>query len=226
MRWRLRQVTALVGDLDAAVAAVKDELGLSMSLRDDGTTAAASGISNAWFPLGSSILEVASPARPGDATARFYERYGDGGYMVILQTDSLDAARERLRATETRITRELDYPDAKELHLDHRDVGGTILAVDWADPPGSWRWAGPDWPAHVRTHSVTELLCAEVRTPDPETTAERWGELLGRPRRAPATCGRSTSTAASSGSSRPAVTATGGWLALRSGLRLASPRVR
>ena len=85
--------------------------------------------------------------------------------MIILQTVDLEAARARLATHNVRITHEIDLPDSKELHLDHRDVGGTILAVDWADPPGLWRWAGSDWPSHIRTHVITELLCAEIHTP-------------------------------------------------------------
>jgi hypothetical protein len=177
MRWRLRQLTSLVGDLPAAVGEAA-ELGLSVSSRDDGTTASQHGISNAWLPLGSSILEIATPTRQSDATHRFHERFGDGGYMVILQTNDLPAARAQLEASGVRVTWEIDQEDAKELHLDHRDVGGTILAIDWADPPGAWRWAGPDWPSHVRTHVVTELLAAEIAVPDPQETAARWAEIL------------------------------------------------
>src|SRR5690606_3421693 len=88
--------------------------------------------------------------------------------------------RARLAECGVRITWEIDEGDSKELHLDHRDVGGTILAVDWADPPGLWRWAGPDWPSHIRTDVLTEILAADIHVPDPAATAGRWGQLLDR----------------------------------------------
>ncbi|MGE0881269.1 MAG: VOC family protein [Acidimicrobiia bacterium] len=180
MKWRLRQVTALVGDLERAVNEIHTRLGLLVSLRDDGTTAHDHGIANAWVPLGSTIVELASPVRPGDATDRYHTRFGDGGYMIILQTDDFDAARDRLRRLGVRVTREISHPGAQEIHLDHRDVGGTFLAIDWADPVDGWRWAGPDWVSFIRTHVVTELCAAEMTTPDARSVAQQWATLLER----------------------------------------------
>jgi hypothetical protein len=151
-----------------------------VSLRDDGTTARQQGITNAWMPIGATLLEVASPTEPGDATSRFHTRFGDGGYMVILQTSDLDAARTLLSDAGAAVAWELDFPDAKELHLQNRTVGGTLLAIDWAATPDHWRWAGPHWPSHIRTHIAGEILAAEISTPDPTSLARRWGQLLDR----------------------------------------------
>lgn len=180
MRWRLRQVTSLVGDLDAAVDELRTELGLSVSLRESGQNAVQHGVTNAWLPVGTTFFEVASPVSPDSSAGRLHRRYGDGGYLIILQTDDLPAARTCLGTAGARIAWEIEEPGASELHLDHRDVGGSLLAVDWADPPGSWRWAGPDWPAHVQTPAATEILAATVQTRDPAAIAARWGELLAR----------------------------------------------
>src|SRR5713101_275259 len=179
MRWRLRQVTTLVGELEHALAELRSTLGLSASQQGE-QTASTHGLSNAWLPIGSSMLEVGEPAHAGNAFHRFHEQFGDGGYMVVLQTDDLDAARTRLERAGVRVTWEIDEGDSRELHLDHRDVGGTILALDWADPPGMWRWAGPDWPSHVRTQVVSELLGAEISVPEPSVVAARWAEVLER----------------------------------------------
>lgn len=181
VRWRLRQITALVGDLDRAVDDARRALGLSVSLRDDGTTAQLHGISNAWMPIGATIFELASPAVPGDATSRFHARFGDGGYMVILQASDLEPVRRRLDDAGVTIDWEIDYPDAKELHLSNASVGGTLLAIDWAATPDHWRWAGPDWPSHIRTHIAGEILAAEISVPDPARAAARWAEVVGGP---------------------------------------------
>ena len=178
MSWRLRQVTSVVADLDSALADLHSELGLSVSLRGSGANAEAHGVDNAWLPLGNTFLEVVTPLSPEAAAGRFHARQGDGGYLVILQTDDLDAFRTRLALTGTRITWEIDEPGAQELHLDHRDVGGSLLAIDWANPPGSWRWAGADWESHVCTEVVTEIVSATIRTPSPDVVAARWGLLL------------------------------------------------
>lgn len=179
MRWRLRQVTAIVGDLAGAVTALRSRLGLEVSRRDDGSTAEQHGLDNVWLPIGSTFLEVGQPT-PDSAFDRFHRRHGDGGYMTILQTDDLPAARRSLDAAGVAIAWEIDEPDAKELHLHHADLGGTILAIDWAEDPDEWRWAGARWREHVRTGVIDELLGAGISVPDPTATAHRWGEVLRR----------------------------------------------
>jgi hypothetical protein len=58
-------------------------------------------------------------------------------------------------------------------------MGSAIVSLDWADPPESWRWAGPAWrggaPAGVRG-GVTSLA---VAASDPGKISARWAEVLG-----------------------------------------------
>ena len=104
---------------------------------------------------------------------------------VAVRTD-LDAERARLAALGVRIVWELALEDIATLHLHPRDVGGAIVSIDVADPPSSWRWAGPlwadpNWERHQQTGRCSRIAGAEIQSADPRATAARWCEVLGRP---------------------------------------------
>jgi hypothetical protein len=180
MRIRLRQVVMVAADLDSVEARIVDELGVELCYRDPGLTDF--GLRNALFPIGDKLLEVVSPIRPGTTAGRFLDkRGGDGGYMVMVETDDVDGARRRIADTGTRIVWEGKTDGIIDLHLHPRDVGGAILAIDVTDTWGEWPWAGPDWRNHVRSHFAADVLAVEVEARDPESMAQRWGAVLGRP---------------------------------------------
>ena len=113
---------------------------------------------NAVFPVGDAFLEIVSPVQEGTTAGRLLDKHGgDYGYMVIMQLSDLEAARARLDGLGVRVVWKADLRDAAGTHLHPKDVGGTILSLDWMDPPESWRWAGPDWEQHVRTDVVSGL---------------------------------------------------------------------
>ncbi len=180
---RLRQVALVARDLEPAVRAVRDVLGVDVAYRDPGV--AVFGLVNAVMPVGDTFLEVVSPAKPGTTAERFLERRGgDGGYMVILQTTDLAAARQRVQAQDVRIAWETALEDAATIHLHPSDVGGAILSLDAMDPPDSWRWAGPDWRNRVRTETTEAITAVEIQDADPAARAARWSQILGCPARA------------------------------------------
>jgi hypothetical protein len=127
---------------------------------------------------------VVSPFDP-QATAERYlaRRGGDGGYMLIVQCDDLDGDRRRLDRLGVRTVWKADLPDIRGTHLHPKDTGGTLLSLDDATPPESWRWAGPDWRAHVRRDVVGAIRAAELESDDPRALAARWAEVLGMPTR-------------------------------------------
>jgi hypothetical protein len=179
MRIRLRQIVMVAGDLEPVEARIVDELGVELCYRDPGL--GDFGLRNALFPIGDKLLEVVSPIEPGTTAGRFLDkRNGDGGYMVMVETDDVDGARQRIADAGTRIVWEGKADGIIDLQLHPRDVGGAILAVDATDTWGEWPWAGPDWGDHVRTDRVTDVLAVEVETHDPDSMAQRWGAVLGR----------------------------------------------
>ncbi len=160
-------------------AQLRAELGLGAPFTED-PWAADWGVANAVFALGDRFLEVVSPIRDGTAAGRRLERLGgDGGYMVMFQVPDAPAARRRARAHGARIVWELDLPDMAGTQLDPRDMPGAIVSLDAADPPDSWRWAGPAWTGRRGTGAPGVILGAGVAVPDPAAVAARWEQVLG-----------------------------------------------
>jgi hypothetical protein len=153
---RLRQVALVARDLESVVSDLCAVLGIAVAFRDPGV--AVFGLHNAVMPVGDTFLEVVSPAQAETTAGRYLERRGgDGGYMVLLQCDDLDADRAPARLG-VRVV-ELDLGHSR---LPARDVGR--LSLDAADPR-SLAWAGPDWKC-VRTDVVADH-CVELRSNDP-----------------------------------------------------------
>jgi hypothetical protein len=162
---RIRQVALVARDLEPVVADLCAVLGIEVAYRDPGV--GVFGLANAVMPVGDAFLEVVAPTRADTTAGRFLERRGgDAGYMVIVQSDDLEADRRRVEELGVRVVWER-----------------AILSLDVARPPESWRWAGPDWPAHVRTEVTSGITGVELRAADPADLACRWGQVLGQPAR-------------------------------------------
>ncbi|MCP5043273.1 MAG: hypothetical protein GY944_19785 [bacterium] len=177
---RIRQIALVAQDLEPVVETLSSVLGIEVCFRDPGV--ALFGLHNALFPIGDTFLEVVSPVREDTTAGRLLERRkGDGGYMVILQTEDLDVHRKQLAEIGVRIVWEHALEDIATLHLHPKDVGGAILSLDVADPPSSWRWAGPEWEAHRRTDTTCWIDGVQIQTRDPRATAEHWSRIVGFP---------------------------------------------
>jgi hypothetical protein len=181
---RLRQIALVAEKLEPAVAGLCAVLGVEICFRDPGV--AEFGLVNALMPIGDQFLEVVSPKQPDTTAGRLLARRGgDGGYMVILQTDDLARARRRVEERGVRIVWQIALPDVSTIHLHPRDIGGAIVSLDQPLPPESWRWGGPNWQQHVRRDTVTRITGATLEARDPDAMAARWAEVLGLPERAP-----------------------------------------
>lgn len=166
-------------DLEGVTASLERELGLAPGFRDDGV--GAFGLENRVLAAGDCFVEVLTPLRADSAGQRYLERRGsDGGYMAIFQLSDRSAALSQAAEAETRVVWHLDLDDISGTHLDPRDVTGAIVSLDWADPPESWRWAGPSWqggsPPGLIPGGITSLV---VAVGDPHASARRWAAALG-----------------------------------------------
>lgn len=172
---RLRQAVVAARDLDAVAEELRARLGLSEPYADPGV--AHFGLRNAVFALGDTFLEVVSPTEPNTAAGRLIERRGgDCGYMLMFQVADLAGARSRVAEQGVREVFEVSLDDIAEVHLHPSDMRGAIVALSQADPPGSWRWAGPGWEDRSARVSIAG---ATVEVPDRDATSERWETILG-----------------------------------------------
>ncbi len=177
---RLRQGVLVAEDLEGTLAELGEAFGIEPGYRDPGVKVF--GLVNAVLPVGDTFLEVVSPTTDDAPAARYRARRGgDGGYMVMVQSDDLPADRARMEALGVRIVWTGELDDIAGVHLHPKDTGGALLSLDQPVPPESWRWAGPDWRSHVRTDVVRSLAAVEIASPHPERLAARWGEVLDRP---------------------------------------------
>ncbi|MDD9935525.1 MAG: VOC family protein [Myxococcales bacterium] len=185
---RIRQLALVARDLEPTLSALCGALDVEICHRDPGVETF--GLHNGLMPLGDDFLEVVSPLpgrEPGSTTAgRLLGRRqaagehpsGDGGYMVIFQSPDLEADRARMKELDVRVVWEIAFDDMATIHLHPRDVGAAIVSLDWADPPASWRWAGPGWQAHRRTGTVTGIAGAVLAAKDPIAMARRWAAVV------------------------------------------------
>jgi hypothetical protein len=179
MRVRLRQVALVAADLAPVEADIIRDLSVELCYRDPDV--GVFGLKNALFPVGDKLLEVVSPLREHTTAGRLLDkRNGDGGYMVILQVDDLDAMKSRFETNGVRVIFTAARPGITGIHLHPKDVGAAILSVDQTDEWHDWGWAGPDWRDHIRTSVVTDMVGVAMQTDDPSRTSARWAAVLGR----------------------------------------------
>ncbi|MFI5309208.1 MAG: VOC family protein [Polyangiales bacterium] len=175
---RIRQIALVARELEPVVAELRAALDLEVCYRDQGV--GAFGLHNALLAIGDTFLEVVSPVREGTTAGRLlHRRGGDGGYMVILQTDDLGADRARLGSLGVRVVWEVTLPDIASVHLHPKDVGGAIVSLDQPQPPGSWRWGGPSWAQQRPSELAATITCAELQAAEPAAMAARWAAVLG-----------------------------------------------
>jgi hypothetical protein len=178
LKVRIRQIALVARELEPVVEDLRAVLGLAVGFRDPGV--GQFGLENTVMPVGTQFLEVVAPVREGTTAGRYLERRnGDGGYMVILQTDNLGRERERLERLGVRVVWQIALDDIATIHLHPRDVGGAIVSFDQPEPPESWRWGGPDWAAQPQRQVVSAIIGVEIQSADPAALAARWAQVLG-----------------------------------------------
>ena len=176
---RLRQVALVARDCGQVADELRAAFGWGEPFHDPGV--GRFGLTNAVFAAGDTFVEVVAPVQAGTTAGRYLERRGgDGGYMAIFQVPDLAAARARLPGLGVRVVWTANLPDIAGTHLHPKDVPGAIVSLDWAEPAGSWRWAGPDWTGRVPEHrgggGVTGVT---IEVADPAAAAARWAAVLG-----------------------------------------------
>lgn len=175
---RLRQVALVASDCAGTERQLQEAFGWPDPFHDPGIIRF--GLTNVVFAAGDTFVEVVSPVQPGTTAGRYLERRGgDSGYMAIFQMPDLAEARRRVADAGIRVVWTADYADIAGTHLHPKDVPGAIVSLDWAEPPHSWRWAGPEWTGQAPPHGGGGVSGITVEVEDPPAAAARWAEILG-----------------------------------------------
>lgn len=176
---RIRQIVFAATELQPSAARLRALLDMDAPYRDPGV--AEFGLDNAVFVFGDQFVEIVAPVRAGTTAGRLLQRRGDGGYMLILQTDDLARERNRLHQLGVREVWSAAFDDISAVHLHPKDVGGAIVSLDEPRPAATWRWGGPEWRVQPGVAGERRVRGVELRSPDPQRLAARWAEVLGRP---------------------------------------------
>ncbi len=114
----MRQIAVVAADLEAVLQQFCEVFGVELCHRD---------------PIGNQFLELVSPlpGSSGSAGERFLQRRGDGGYMVICQTNDFATMRQRVDDLGVRLVHAFEVPeDIIDMQLHPKDTGGTLFEVD------------------------------------------------------------------------------------------------
>lgn len=181
---RLRQICIVARDLTPVVDDLCAVFGVQVCHRDPAV--GQFGLCNALMPFGQQFVEVVAPAQAGTAAGRYLARRGgDGGYMVILDSESLGRWRSHVAGIGVRVAAPLALGDYEGLQLHPRDTGGALLEINstrgGASLHGPYWPAGPHWQAHVDTRRVRGLAAAVLQSAEPDRLARRWAEIVQRP---------------------------------------------
>ncbi|MBX3597712.1 MAG: hypothetical protein KF874_09095 [Rhizobiaceae bacterium] len=142
------------------------------------------GLASALLPVGDTFLELVTPLRSDTPAARYLERRGPGGYMVITEIGDLEPFRQRIADKGARLAGTVGYDEYNELQLDPRDVGASILSfsLQRVGKPfdGGWYPAGKEWRERAAA-GFTAIRSAELSVRNPAEIAGKWSALIGRP---------------------------------------------
>jgi hypothetical protein len=169
----------VAADFDTVCAQLEAALPIRSPFNDPGVVEF--GLRNAVYEVGDTFLEVVSPVRDGTTAGRYLDKHGgDAGYMAIFQVPDAAAARQRVVDRGIRTVWQADFDDIAGTHLHPRDIGGAIVSLDSADPPESWRWAGPRWTGGAPSDPATGvgITGLTVRVTDVDGVAARWADVL------------------------------------------------
>lgn len=179
MTLRIRQIVVAASDLAAGRERLASLFGMNPPFRDPGV--AEFGIDNAVFVFGDQFIEVISPVAADSSCARHLGRHGDGGYMLILQTDDFDRETARWQALGVRRVWSAAFDDIRATHLHPKDVGGAIVSVDEPRPAAAWRWGGPQWRLQDGARARQRVRGLTLQATDPQALARRWATVFDRP---------------------------------------------
>ena len=182
---RLRQLVIATSEIETLADSICDLFELRRTFSDPELIVF--GLKNVLIPLGDTFLELVTPVKENTSAERFLKkRGGDGGYMVIVDSNDLEKERKRLENLEMDIVwyenRKTNGIHGQSLHLHPKQVGGAILSIDKMNPKSSWLWAGTEWENDINKSLVSHFCGVNICSENPENLLSNWEKALGKKR--------------------------------------------
>ncbi|KAF2680804.1 hypothetical protein K458DRAFT_445033 [Lentithecium fluviatile CBS 122367] len=194
---RLRQIALVTADLERATQQLVHVLGSEVVFEDPAV--AQFGLRNALVPLGGDIIELVSPVQPNTTAGRLLERRGDGGYMVIMQTEDARARRAHIEARElAKVVWGYEHGDVTCVQYHPKGIrGGAMPELDSHAPSpenptpllsrfSPWHACGPNYSSYSasmkRAAHLTLQGCVLRLAPGDrghEAAARQWEHVFG-----------------------------------------------
>lgn len=78
-------------------------------------------------PLGGNMIEVVSPIKEGTTAGRLLEKRGEGGYMIIMQTEDAKKRREYIEAKKlAKVIFEHEFHDSICIQYHPKGIKGAL----------------------------------------------------------------------------------------------------
>jgi hypothetical protein len=174
----IRQLVFLASDLDSTLAAARRELGLPEGV-DDAEGMAKLGFIHQVLAIDQTFLEFTAPLGPDTMPGRLVAKRGDLGYMVVVQVDDVEAAKDRAIARGHKLVMETPYEGHSITQWHPRDFG-TLAEIDQLRPSDTWYMA-PKVFEVGSTDVVQDVTAIELAVRDPAAIAETWAAVLDIP---------------------------------------------
>lgn len=187
MTIHLRQICLVASDLDKTIDDLTTIFGVNSAHVDPGIIHF--GLANNLLAFGNNFLEVVSPVQKDTAAGRYLDRRkGDGGYMVICQTESRgnqQAARQRAADNKVRVAWESETDNISICQFHPGDMIAAFFELDWdkgCNFNGHWDpVGGVGWEDKVKQDVTEGFLGVELQGSDTALLAERWHAVADLP---------------------------------------------
>ncbi|KAH6629202.1 hypothetical protein C7974DRAFT_311428 [Boeremia exigua] len=194
---RLRQIALVARDIDRARQLLTHVIGTDVIYEDPAVSQW--GLKNFLIPLGGDIIEVVSPFKDGTTAGRLLDKRGDGGYMIIMQTEDAKTRRQYIESQGlTKVIANHEHGDTVFVQYHPKGIkGGMMPELDSHTPSPNnptplksrfspWHACGTDhktyYPGMRRSAHLSLEGCILRLQPGDyghEAAARQWEEIFG-----------------------------------------------
>jgi hypothetical protein len=193
----LRQIALVTKDLDHVRQQLVYVLGTEVMFEDPAV--AQWGLQNFLVPLGGDVIEVVAPMQEGTTAGRLLDKRGEGGYMIIMQTEDAKKRREHIKTTgRGRVIWGYENEHVTCVMYHPKGIRGGVMAEVDSHAPSTenpkplntrfspWHACGPEYNAYAsameRTSHLTLQGCVLRLAPGDsghEAAARQWEDIFG-----------------------------------------------